>query len=217
MADTTSPRIKEPATDPAAGSILVWNGQQYVPIAPGTSGHLLKATGSGTLPEWVAQSTIAAGGAAGGYLSGTYPNPNVTKVLGSNGTASATAGDVGEYVESVVAAGSAVGAAFGDGEYGNITSISLTAGDWLVAGAIGVLAGTFTEIHGAVSVNSGNTSTDHIVGSNEFRTALTVAQQIVIPQYRLLITGTTTVYLKAKCIGTEASIFYGRISATRIR
>jgi hypothetical protein len=69
-------------------------------------------------------------------VNGTTPGPGATAAAGQlPGTAtndSAAAGDVGEYVSSVIATGSAT--SFTTATAKNITSISPTAGDWDVQG-----------------------------------------------------------------------------------
>lgn len=135
---------------------------------------------------------------------------------------SAESGVIGEYVFSYIAPGAAVAAA-ATNTFGNITTISLTAGDWDVTG-IAVAAGApvaSNQTLGAVSLFSGNTTTDHQDGDNVIHAAPAngnVAAMCVIPNWRVLITATTTVYLKLRTnYSASAPTLYGRISARRVR
>lgn len=143
-------------------------------------------------------------------------------VVGTTTNNNATAGNVGEYVESVVASQNAGTTA----TWTNLTSISLTAGDYSVDGIIshdpnGAAMTNVTQ-QMAVSINSGITTTDHVVGSNVTAGTLSsttgVVRSCVVPSYRISISGTTTVYLKTNLTFTTATpLLWGRLSAIRIR
>lgn len=163
---------------------------------------------------------------------GTISNQTIAGVkdftgqLLGKGTATnddAAAGYIGEYQStnqtSFVSAGSS-------NTWFNITSMSLSAGDWDVTGVVmaqnngATTTANTTEI--AISVNSGNTTSDHVIDLNwvPMVTPQTSPNQPIgtIPVYRLKLSGTTTVYLKA--IATYTGGPYqarGRLSARRTR
>lgn len=145
-----------------------------------------------------------------------------TAIKGTTTNNSAGAGNVGEYIESVISVAVNAGTT---ATWTNLTSISLTAGDWQVTGVTAYDANGATITPGtgnnemAVSVNSGTTTTDQIVGSNQLplNTALNDRGQS-IPSYRLSLAATTTVYLKMKMTYTVATPQQtGRLSAWRMR
>lgn len=149
-----------------------------------------------------------------------------TQLIGK-GTATndnAAAGYIGESVRSLVTIASAVSST-GTGQFFDITSISLTTGDWSVSGIIRLAQSgatvTANTCAAAISINSGNTTTDHVGGDNAIDMVDPTAaadRYSSIPNYRLSLSGTTTVYLKAN-IGFSAGTpkASGRISAKRIR
>ena len=158
------------------------------------------------------------------FSSGTYG------IVGVTDGSSAAAGNVGEYVRSYGSGTSAV-----NGQFVNITSIALSAGDWDVSGN-GLLysnGGTILPLEVlAISLYSGDTRTDHVQGDNTTNWAATgyttsVTLGGTIPSYRVLVTpamvaansgSPVPVYLKGVCAYSGASpTYYGRISARRIR
>lgn len=131
----------------------------------------------------------------------------------------AAAGSIGEYVSASVAPGSAVSLTTATDK--NVTSISLTAGDWDVCGTVdfALTGATATDAYAGIS-----TTTDTLGGqdtySNRVMSLTAVTDTIVqpTPLVRLSLAATTTVYLVAKAefsAGTEAA--YGSIRARRAR
>lgn len=153
---------------------------------------------------------------------------NTLTVAGGNlvfpGTAtndSAAAGNVGEYVSSSVAQGSAV--SLTSGIPANVTSISLTAGDWDVTGSIAVVfsvSGAGTDIIGGINTTSAALPT---VETNRAQLRgvtinATNPPVLAIAPVRLSLTATTTVYLIGFGVfssGTGGG--FGHIAARRMR
>jgi hypothetical protein len=145
----------------------------------------------------------------------------ITQLAGTGTTTndSAAAGYVGQYIESIVSAVNFPAT----GAFGDLTSISLTAGDWDVslnffADNTGV---TGTEMSYGISQTTGNSTTGLVYGSNRFQiiqTALQTSIPASISGYRQSLSGTTTIYAKFKAtytVGTPNS--YARLSARRVR
>lgn len=131
----------------------------------------------------------------------------------------ATAGNVGEYIESKVASGSAVSLTTATGA--NVTSIALTAGDWDVSGCVNLsgATATFTSRSAGISTTSATVPAD---GTEVTNTTGTSTATITIPlspsSKRISVSGSTTVYLVTNStfsIGTASA--YGVISARRVR
>jgi hypothetical protein len=142
-------------------------------------------------------------------------------VLGTNTNDNASAGFVGQYIESVV---SNVNFPTSN-TYGDATSISLTAGDWdvsMVSESNGNGTG-WTRIEAGITTTSGNSGTGIVMGSNYTRfivnndTTMNHAA-LCVPSYRMSLSATTTVYLKFSSIySVPTPLFSGRLSARRVR
>jgi hypothetical protein len=168
----------------------------------------------GTTPAAAAFTTLSA--------SGLLTVSSTAGIKGTTLADSANAGSVGEYVTSTVLLGSAV--ALTTGVAINVTSISLTAGDWNVWGTVAFApAGTTTvsAISGSISTTTGTMATVPGGGSSfALATTLTTgaAQSHPVGMTRISVAATTTVFLVAQstfAVSTNAA--YGIINARRIR
>lgn len=143
-----------------------------------------------------------------------------TAIKGTATNDTAAAGYVGEYISSAIASGTVP---ITTATATNVTSISLTAGDWEICGAVSygqVGAPTFTRTIASINTTSATLNTQ---GDTRFDSptgpSANSDSTVTIPGYRLSLSGTTTVYLIAFANfsgGTSANA-YGRISARRVR
>ena len=186
-----------------------------------TAGIVQTADTSGNLNLQSGGTTIVAITSSGAAITGALSASG--GVLGTTTNNNASAGYVGEYIESVVAADSVTAAA--NGVYKDLTSITLTAGDWDVtflmdinnAGVAAILYG------GGIGTATGTSTTGLVIGSNFLYTGGTVSvganTGIAIPSYRISIASTTTYY--GKCVAYYPAggppKFGGRVSARRVR
>lgn len=175
-------------------------GAAWTALLPGTAGALLQTGGAGANPAW---STL-------GQLAGATTNDN------------ANAGNIGEFISSTVTAGSAV--SLTSLTAANVTSISLTPGDWTVSGSITFSpAGTTSTAfllgsHGTTSATYANTpgfASNTYVGGvvpGGFQPTL------MLPTQRYSLSATTTVYLVASSSFSVSTLSaFGNIIARRAR
>lgn len=142
-------------------------------------------------------------------------------VQGTNTNDNASASYVGEYVSSTVASGSAVG--LSTSTTANITSISLTAGDWdirtnIIMNPAGSTTTTFIE--GGWNTTSATLPTRGL-GRSAFDNRGSSAGVVLglnTGSSRLSINATTTVYLVIQAgFGVSTMSAYGIIEARRVR
>jgi len=141
---------------------------------------------------------------------------------GTNTNDSAAAGYIGEYIESVVTSATNLPTS---GQLGDLTSISLSAGDWDIGVNIGFSLNTgtgMTRISGGIGTASGNSTTGIVSGSNfHDSTAMPTAAAnsfVSVAPYRVSISSSTTYYLKFRGNYTGGNPQgVGRISARRVR
>jgi hypothetical protein len=195
-----------------ANSVLIGAGTgnvQFVTI--GTAGRLLVDQGAAANPAFVAMSgdgTLASSGAI-----------TVNSVTGSTAGTDAASGKVGEIVKATVASGSAV--ALANNTPKTITSVSLTAGRWLVYGMIGIKpAGTtFVLTTGGGASQTTNTLPPEANMSSMWwnpATAGLTTQFTFVPRY-LTFNATTTIYLVTSVQFTVSTCgAFGEIVAQRI-
>jgi hypothetical protein len=205
------------------------NGKGLVTVAGNVPIAITNAqvSGLGTMSTQSATAVAITGGtlSAVGITLSTIDStpigattPSTGVFVGVSTNSNAAAGIVGEYIESYIALGSAT--ALTTNVAKNVTSISLTAGDWDVSGWVGFTlngATTSTAFAAGTSSTSATLGTDYFVETFTSAVAGSV-QQFTAPIIRFSLAATTTIYLIAYCtflISTASA--YGRISARRIR
>jgi hypothetical protein len=192
-----------------ASSSTVWcgNGTWCTPAGGGNISNV-GTPSNGQLAEFTSPTTIQ--GVAAGQIPGTATNDN------------ASAGNVGEFISSTVLVGSAVSAAVTTPL--NVTSISLTAGDWDVWGTVATNPAASTlqvSITGWISTASATIPTIPNGGAYaQLTTNFAVGDGQVLPvgKIRISLASTTTVFLSAFLnFNTSTNAAYGFIGARRMR
>lgn len=164
------------------------------------------------------QVQIGNGGGATGII---VTSTGAVQLTGTNTNDSAAAGFYGEYPtqQRVTTPTNAPGSTT---QYGNMASISLTAGDWDVTGVwnFTLNGATTTAQFVALSAFSANTTTDHQIGDNviEANNPTAAGGRGQTLQWRVSIASTTTIYLKWACTYSAGNPQYTcRLSARRMR
>ena len=212
---------------------------QFSKNAAGTDFNLSYQTSGETPPASFVMSVTAAGliqitiGTLAGFtaasityglnapaVGATFPlSISARNVIGDVSGTAVPANYIGQVLSSVVPIGSAI--TLSNGVLTNITSLSLTAGNWLLTGCLAFDSnGTGTESAIILSAFSGTTTTDQVNGDNRFVAKAPTSTNDVsatIPNWPVTISATATYYLKARMdfsSGTNRS--YGRLTAVRI-
>lgn len=224
VTDFTMGSLTTKATPVAADTLI---------IADSAASFALKVATVGTVASAGSVSSIA--GNTGAFTlsngitnSGNDIRLNVGQLPGVSTNSSASAGNLGEYIESVIVTGSAVSP--GTGSAANVTSISLTAGDWDVRAIGNYKGGATTTVAFAflsISTTTGvlDTTPGRYFGAPVSGTASTLFAggggnefAISIPPYRFSLAGTTTIFLVTQqSYATSTMSTYGILSARRIR
>jgi hypothetical protein len=194
-----------------SGTLTSWNIS--ISGSPGASGSLASPGPIGNItPGSIAATTITA--------SSTITPSQTSGIVGTTTNNNANAGSVGEIIESEIPIGSAVSLGT-SGSTINITSISLTAGDWDVegnilftptGGALTAAVATMNTVSATLAPRPNKGAYAQIGGIS---TTDTLA--LVTGKRRYSLSTTTTVYLVAfaSFVGTPTA--YGYIVARRMR
>ena len=197
-----------------------WTGQ----LAPSRGGTGISSLGTGVATA-LGQNVTGSGGMALAngptFVTSTVTAPSITfsttsGVIGTTTNNNAAAGSVGELISSVISSGSAV--SFTNNTNKDVTSISLTAGDWDVYGnifyqfSIGASA-----VYCWISQTSATLPNLSLVNALNGITNCTLGG-ISAPYFRASLSGTTTIYLSGLAsFGSGTGTGCGGIYARRVR
>ena len=171
----------------------------------------------------VGATTTSTGAFTTVTASNTITPSQVGGIVGTNTNNNAQAGSIGEFVTSSVVSGSAV--PLTNATSANVTSISLTAGDWDVWANAGFLAAgttTIASIAGGISTTSatlpGNAGTSTAIFSLGVALSTGASPSMPTGTVRLSLAATTTVFLVVNA-GFAVSTLggFGTIAARRRR
>lgn len=186
-----------------------------------TTGNITTLNSTTVNVTTVSATTVNAANVNAAVSASNLSSSGTTNLKGTTTNNDAAAGYIGEYISATIATGSAVSLTSPNGA--NVTSISLTAGDWDVWGCIGFNQGSGTT---AVAFNSSISSTSATLPSSTTGAIFTIvgggssATTVSFPtgMTRISIASTTTIYLVALASfsgGTMSA--FGGIFARRVR
>lgn len=243
------------ATTFTANGLLIGNGTSALSVAPGVSVPTtanLQLQGAGLTGGYVIFKLQASSGLYNFLIGNDYNTANIFEITPSTatdgstfstpalrisapsgavaitGTAtndSAATGFVGEYLKSFVGTTS-IGTT--TSVWGDMTSLSLTAGDWnvdLIAEIRATGGATISEVDIGVGTASGTGTTGLIFGDTQINWAPNTALSssayatLTLPGVRISIASTTTIYAKLQLTYTGAgpAQYLCRMSARRVR
>lgn len=226
LAAPSSANLAAALTDELGSGKLIFSDGTLA-IASGktlTASNTLTFTGtdSSSVAFGTGGTVLYSGGALGTPSSGTLTNATglpAASIVTTATNDNAAAGKLGEYTESIVLTASAV--SLTTDTAANITSVSLTAGDWDVSGIVwSKFAGGATCTYAAawVSSTSATIPTAPAGGFTQLQASIISNSTTATGVVRFSLAGTTTVYLSTQmgfAVGTMAA--YGILRARRVR
>lgn len=201
---------------------LTSNQANYLPLAGGTMSGSINM-GSNKITSLTSGTNTGEALAWGqSFTAGNIAfSPTTLGIVGTTTNDNVSGGNVGEYVETYNTPANAFPTS---GNFGDGTSIILTAGDWDVSAVISaLLPPNTTEVQFGISTTSGNSGTGLSIGNNSLYITVPTGAASGntggnLAPYRQSLSGTTTLYLKVKATYTGTTPTYGcRLSARRMR
>lgn len=224
---STSPTLVTPALGtPSSGTLTSCTG---LPASTGISGlgtgvaTALGAnvTGSGGIVLVTSPTLVTPTLGAASATSLTFSS--TSGIIGATTNNSAATGSVGEYVSSQISSGSAV--SLTTATKANVTSISLTAGDWDVCGNVSFTPAGTTNIQvviGWTSTSSATQPDSSLISMLSYGSSgIVIGTNFLafpVPTVRYSLASTTTVYLSVDAVFTVSTLTVcGLIFGRRVR
>jgi hypothetical protein len=206
----TSPRITAGLLDANGANMLLWN-----PAASAVNYLAMQNAATGNMPSLSFLSATDTNVTGNIFAQGT----GGINIQGVTSGAAGTAGFVGESITAQVLEGSAV--SMPTGTTTNITSISLTAGSWLVLGNATVNpAGSAAGEAVQFAINNTSATLPVTAFNTRILCAPTSSNAVggPVPMRLFNLSVTTTIYLVGNSShATGTSVGYGNITGIRIR
>ena len=235
-------RVKESSTTTGTGSILLAGAQtgfQSFQTAFTTGSTVYYCitdqinweVGVGTFttgPNTLARTTVLSSSNSGALVNFSAASLDVYSTIPASAAAVcdtsgviAPVGMVGEFLSNFVAEGSAI-AGGATGVPANVTSLSLTAGDWDVTGYIVYFANPALVMTASAASISSTSATVDVASLTSMPLNTTIATnevlRLVPPTRRVSISAPTTYYLVANMVYSSGGLtIAGRIQARRMR
>jgi hypothetical protein len=167
---------------------------------------------------------VTANTGTGAVVRAASPQITTPDIIGTAAVGNANAGSVGEFIQSIIASGSAVSLTSGTGV--NLTSISLTAGDWDVWAIFMRISAATTNVTQLLSSLSLVSGTISLLGDRS--SATTYQSSGIVPgaahmgssmiQTRFNVSSTTTVYAVIQDSFSVSTLTgWGSLQARRVR
>lgn len=207
---------------PATGNLTKFSGSTSI-VNGDLSGDVTTSGALATTVAKIAGTAVSGTTGSSSVVFSTAPTISQPNLVGTTTNNNAAAGSVGQFVSANVALGSAIGLTTATPT--DITSISLTAGDWDVSGSVDMTPGgsaitgqligwisTTSATLPALPNNGGETRLDNINNSPSAIFGIPVGPM------RVSIATTTTVYLSCYNSFSGGTMgAYGFIQARRVR
>ncbi len=142
-------------------------------------------------------------------------SPTTGGIVGTTTNNNTNAGNVGELISSVISSGAPV--TFSAGVDKDLTSISVTAGDWDIYGNINCAGTTVTQGTVWISATSATIPDRSLYNIDIPNNALSTQCGLAAPYFRASLAGTTIIYLSGRMNGTGTLTCAGGIYARRVR
>ncbi len=176
----------------------------------GTANQVIASASTGNITLSLPQSIATTSAVTFGSVAFS---PTTSGIIGTTTNNNAAAGVVGEFISSVILNSAPV--TFTTTVTKDLTSISLTAGDWDVFGNITAVGTVITQGVAWISATS-ITTPDAALYARIAPNTINVLS-FTVPYFRASLSGTTTIYLSGTMFGTGTITCSGGIYARRVR